>query len=151
MTSQIGTHGMAGSSMEARPGDPRIAWVDTAKGLCIILVVMMHSTLGLGEAVGQEGWLHDVVAFARPFRMPDFFLISGLFLARVIDRKWIDYADKRVVHFLYFYVLWFLIQSTVKIGTIVEGERPASFPISGWGWSSRSARSGSSICWPSSR
>lgn len=121
MTSQIGTHGMAGSSMEARPGDPRIAWVDTAKGLCIILVVMMHSTLGLGEAVGREGWLHDVVAFARPFRMPDFFLISGLFLARVIDRKWIDYADKRVVHFLYFYVLWFLIQSTVKIGTIVEG------------------------------
>jgi uncharacterized membrane protein YcfT len=27
-----------------------------------------------------------LVAFAKPFRMPDFFLISGLFLARVIGR-----------------------------------------------------------------
>jgi len=27
------------------------------------------------------------MAFAKPFRMPDFFLISGLFLARVIDRS----------------------------------------------------------------
>jgi len=26
--------------------------------------------------------------------MPDFFLISGLFLARVIDRKWHDYLDR---------------------------------------------------------
>ena len=31
----------------------------------------------------------------QPFRMPDFFLISGLFLARVIDRDWRDYLDRR--------------------------------------------------------
>ncbi len=37
--------------------------------------------------------------------MPDFFLISGLFLARVIDRDWRTYLDRKVVHFLYFYVL----------------------------------------------
>ncbi len=48
----------------------------------------MHSTLGVEQAAGREGWMHCVVAFARPFRMPDFFLISGLFLARVIDRDW---------------------------------------------------------------
>ena len=46
----------------------------------------MHSTLGVEKAAGREGWMHAAVAFARPFRMPDFFLISGLFLARVIDR-----------------------------------------------------------------
>ncbi len=34
--------------------------------------------------------MHAVVAFAKPFRMPDFFMISGLFLARVIDRDWRD-------------------------------------------------------------
>ena len=32
--------------------------------------------------------MHYVVEFAKPFRMPDFFLISGLFLALVIDRDW---------------------------------------------------------------
>ena len=56
----------------------RIDWVDYAKGLCIVFVVMMHSTLDGGVAAGGEGWLHYLVAFAQPFRMPDFFLISGL-------------------------------------------------------------------------
>ena len=38
--------------------------------------------------------------------MPDFFLISGLFLAARIDRPWPAYLDTKVVHFAYFYVLW---------------------------------------------
>ena len=37
--------------------------------------------------------------------MPDFFLISGLFLSRAIDRDWHDYLDRKVWHFAYFYVL----------------------------------------------
>jgi uncharacterized membrane protein YcfT len=92
----------------------RIAWVDYAKGICIVMVVMMHSTLGVGAAAGGEGFLHTVVAFAKPFRMPDFFLISGLFLARVIDRDWRTYLDRKVVHFAYFYVLWMTIQFVFK-------------------------------------
>ena len=83
----------------------RVDWVDYAKGFCIVMVVMMHSTLGVEAAAGREGWMHAVVEFAKPFRMPDFFLISGLFLARVVDRDWRDYLDKKVVHFAYFYVL----------------------------------------------
>jgi hypothetical protein len=55
-----------------------------------------------------------LVAFAKPFRMPDFFLISGLFLARVIDWNWHDYLDKKVVHFAYFYALWVTIQFAFK-------------------------------------
>ncbi|MEI8150311.1 MAG: acyltransferase family protein [Hyphomicrobiales bacterium] len=92
----------------------RIDWVDYAKGFCIVMVVMMHSTLGVEQAAGREGWMHAAVAFAKPFRMPDFFLISGLFLARVIDRDWRDYLDKKVVHFAYFYVLWVTIQFAFK-------------------------------------
>ena len=107
-------------------GPGRSAWVDTAKGICIILVVMMHSTLGVGAEMGGEGFMHWVVAFARPFRMPDFFLVSGLFLSRVIDRDWRSYADKRVVHFAYFYVLWLVIQSGFKYGQL-SGGSPAEF------------------------
>jgi uncharacterized membrane protein YcfT len=100
----------------------RVGWVDTAKGICIIFVVMMHSTLGVGLAMGAEGWMHDVVAFARPFRMPDFFLISGLFLGLVIDRPWLRYIDRKVVHFLYFYILWLTIQFVFKApGMAMEG------------------------------
>jgi uncharacterized membrane protein YcfT len=75
---------------------------------------MMHSTLGVEAATGQNGWLHPLVEFARPFRMPDFFMISGLFLAQVIDRPWRQYLDRKVVHFAYFYVLWMTVQFAFK-------------------------------------
>jgi uncharacterized membrane protein YcfT len=101
----------------ARPGRPapvRIDWVDYAKGICIVMVVMMHSVLGVELAAGQTGFMHLLVAFAKPFRMPDFFLISGLFLSVVIDRDWRTYLDRKVVHFAYFYVLWVTIQFGFK-------------------------------------
>ena len=94
--------------------DGRVDWVDYAKGFCICFVVMMHSTLGVGVATGETGWLHPVVAFALPFRMPDFFMISGLFLGLVIDRDWRTYLDRKVVHFGYFYLLWMTIQFAFK-------------------------------------
>jgi uncharacterized membrane protein YcfT len=98
----------------ALAGAERIDWVDYAKGICIVMVVMMHSVLGVEQAAGQTGFMHPLVAFAKPFRMPDFFLISGLFLARVIDRDWRTYLDRKVVHFIYFYVLWVTIQFAFK-------------------------------------
>jgi len=96
------------------PPSGRVDWVDYAKGFCIVMVVMMHSTLGVEAEAGREGFMHYVVEFATPFRMPDFFLISGLFLARVVDRDWRTYLDRKVVHFAYFYLLWTAIQFAVK-------------------------------------
>src|SRR6266849_9939424 len=92
----------------------RVDWVDYAKGICIVMVVMMHSVLGVELAAGQTGFMHALVAFAKPFRMPDFFLISGLFLPLVIDRDWSTYLDRKVLHFAYFYVLWVTIQFGFK-------------------------------------
>jgi len=102
----------------------RVDWVDYAKGICIVMVVMMHSVLGVELAAGQTGFMHVLVAFAKPFRMPDFFLISGLFLPLVIDRDWRTYLDRKVVHFAYFYVLWVTIQFGFKA--------PAFAAESGW-------------------
>jgi uncharacterized membrane protein YcfT len=92
----------------------RVAFVDYGKGFCIVMVVMMHSVLGVEQAAGATSFMGPVVAFARPFRMPDFFLISGLFLSRVIDRDWRDYLDRKVLHFVYFYALWVTIQFAFK-------------------------------------
>lgn len=104
---------MATPTTAAAPGH-RVDWVDYAKGFCIIMVVMLHSTFGVELAAGHEGFLHPFVMFAKPFRMPDFFLISGLFLARTIDRDWRTFTDKKVVHFAYFYFLWMTLQVAVK-------------------------------------
>ncbi len=100
--------------MPAQSAAGRIDWVDYAKGICIVMVVMMHSVLGVELAAGRTGFMHLLVAFAKPFRMPDFFLISGLFLSVVIDRDWRTYLDRKVVHFAYFYALWVTIQFGFK-------------------------------------
>lgn len=108
----IGTSAAAPRPASSAGG--RIDWVDYAKGICIVMVVMMHSVLGVELAAGQTGFMHLVVMFAKPFRMPDFFLISGLFLSVVIDRDWRTYLDRKVAHFAYFYLLWVTIQFGFK-------------------------------------
>src|ERR1700694_5393221 len=117
-----GTPAVSERPAPSAPG--RVDWVDYAKGICIVMVVMMHSVLGVELAAGPTGFMHVLVAFAKPFRMPDFFLISGLFLALVIGRDWRVYLDRKVVHFAYFYVLWVTIQFGFKA--------PAFAAESGW-------------------
>jgi uncharacterized membrane protein YcfT len=107
----------------------RVGWVDYAKGFCIILVVMMHSTLGVEAAAGQEGWMHAVVAFAKPFRIPAFFLVAGLFLSRTIDRDWTTFLDRKVLHFAYFYVLWLTIQFAFKAPGIAQSVGWTGLPV----------------------
>jgi uncharacterized membrane protein YcfT len=105
----------ANALLEAAPrASSRVVWVDVAKGWCIILVVTMHSTLGVGQALGETGWLHTIVAFAKPFRMPDFFMVAGLFAAPAIAKPWRTYLDRKVVHFAYFFALWLGIVLLVK-------------------------------------
>lgn len=114
---------MTTSAATSQAGTPtaRVDWVDTAKGLCIVLVVTMHATLGVGAQMGGEGFMHPLVAFAAPLRMPALFLISGLFLARALRADTRTFFDRRVVHFAYFYVLWLVIQSVVKVSDVSGG------------------------------
>ena len=103
----------------------RINWIDQARGLSIILVVIMHSTLGVEKAMGVEGWMHHVVAYATPFRIPAFFLISGLLLATALRKPLGEFLDKRVVTLLYLYVVWLTIQFGFKAPGMI-GEMGAS-------------------------
>jgi uncharacterized membrane protein YcfT len=98
----------------------RLDWVDMAKGLSIFLVVTMYCAASVGEDTGQTGFLHWTIAFAMPFRMPEFFLLSGLFLSQVIDRPWKSYVDRRVVHYAYFYILWAIIHIVFKEALIAR-------------------------------
>jgi uncharacterized membrane protein YcfT len=96
----------------------RLDWVDTAKGMSIILVVMMYSVFNVGQDAEGVGLLHYAIGFATPFRMPEFFLISGLFLDQVLTRSWRAYADRRIVHYFYFYALWAVIHIVLKVGIL---------------------------------
>jgi uncharacterized membrane protein YcfT len=108
--------------MSAKTETNRVAWVDIAKGFCILLVVMMHATLGVEKATGEPTILNGFIEWAKPFRMPDFFLISGLFLASRIDRPWRAYLDSKVAYFAYFYVLWLTIQFAMKAPGMIAAD-----------------------------
>lgn len=107
---------MPGSSLSRTDDPSRVVWVDYARGMCILLVVMMHTTIGVGEALGARGPMHDLVAFAEPFRIPAFFLVAGLFLGRSIAQPWRVYLDRKALHFVYFYLLWLTISLVLKFG-----------------------------------
>ena len=105
-------------------GRPHIAWADYAKGFCIVLVVMLYANELVEHSAGRGGWLDLVVSFAKPFRMPDFFLISGVLLTLAIGRGWRTYLDRKLVHFAYFYLLWLTI--------LVAFESPWIAARAGW-------------------
>lgn len=107
------------------PAAGRDETLDVARGWCIALVVMMHSTLGVGEELGGEGFLHRVVAFAQPFRIPAFFLVAGLFAGPALSKPLRTFVDRKILHFVYFYGLWAGVQIFLK-----------DFAAQGWSLSS---------------
>ncbi len=116
----------------ALPGQDRVAWVDYAKGICILLVVMFHTVNHYEEAVGAQGWMRWIVDFSKPFRMPDFFLISGLFLSRTINSSLTSYIDKKVIHFAYFYLLWLALTLLVTDNDVLRSDPMAFVALYVW-------------------
>lgn len=89
---------------------PRLAWVDAAKGLAIFLVVVHHCVMFLdANGVLPQPWV-ELNGLLGSFRMPLFFLASGLFLAGPIAARWRVLLHRRVALFVYLYVLWSVIR-----------------------------------------
>ncbi|QEL24797.1 acyltransferase family protein [Bosea sp. F3-2] len=102
------------TALPQRPAGGRIGWVDTGKGICIILVVLMHVAGGLEAAIGQESWIDPMIAWAKQFRMPGLFLLSGLFVTRLVGLSWGAFLDRKIVPLAYFYLLWFAINALMR-------------------------------------
>ena len=121
-----------------REAPNRFAWVDIAKGLCIVAVVCLYARNDLMRIFQGAGWLEPWSAFARPFRMPDFFLLSGLFLSAVIARPWRSYLDTKVLHYAYFLALWVSILYVYDVFVLDSVPQAASDPVKFvklWVWS----------------
>ncbi|WP_170981516.1 acyltransferase family protein [Nocardioides dongxiaopingii] len=106
--------------------DPRPAreqWADVAKGVCIVLVVLWHVTrkdylvLPWDVGVPVTGAWGRASELLLPVRMPLFFLISGLFAARQVQRPWPEVWRRRVAPLVYLFVLWTLVHTVVLQAT----------------------------------
>ncbi|MEL4320444.1 acyltransferase family protein [Leifsonia sp. YIM 134122] len=87
----------------------RLAWIDTAKGIAITLVVLFHSTLYLGLA-GAVGPLTVLNPLLDTFRMPLFFFMSGVLGARAVALPYRGLFQRRLVLLLWLYVVWVIAQ-----------------------------------------
>jgi uncharacterized membrane protein YcfT len=89
---------------------PRLVWVDVAKAVAIALVVLNHVVVFADAA----GWLPPVVTTlndqAATFRMPLFFLASGLFAGTALRKPWAVVLRRRILFFAYLYLLWTVIR-----------------------------------------
>ena len=85
---------------------PRIAWPDAARGISILLVVLLHSTMWtgyLGDEPAALVWINDVAA---SLRMPVFFLVAGMFAGKWMDRPWRDLVSNKLALLIWVFLAW---------------------------------------------
>lgn len=97
----------------------RLAWVDAARALCVLAVVVMHTTISLLAVFEPDPldmtWRHIVDAMT-PFRMPALSLLSGMLLAGRIRA---GFSDRRSVASIalsaWLYVVWLAVFLVVAL------------------------------------
>jgi fucose 4-O-acetylase-like acetyltransferase len=107
----------------------RIVWMDLLRGLAILLVVLDHAADQVRSRAPQSIEFIDVFNDAvSPFRMPALMLLSGMLLARSLDKPIKTYAVGKLGKIGWPYLIWSLIilgllaaTSSLTGGTITVG------------------------------
>jgi glycosyltransferase involved in cell wall biosynthesis/fucose 4-O-acetylase-like acetyltransferase len=93
----------------------RIAWVDYAKGVGIILVVLGHVLYGMRHAaLPLPPHTSYVLDWIYCFHMPLFFFLSGMFVPPSILKGTGRFIRHRIATILYCYLLWSLLDVAVR-------------------------------------
>jgi fucose 4-O-acetylase-like acetyltransferase len=95
----------------------RLEWVDYLRGIAIVLVVYRHALLGIERShVVVPYVLNDANMIFYSFRMPLFFLLSGIFISRSLaKRSFSQLAGIKFEKLLYPYLVWTFLQITLQI------------------------------------
>jgi fucose 4-O-acetylase-like acetyltransferase len=107
------------TSLTSKTGSNRYDWVDYAKGIAIFLVVYRHVFEGLKRSgLNSEDYIGfeyaNIMFFS--FRMPLFFIVSGMFLtSSLVKRGLSSFLTQKVKTILYPYFLWGIFQISFQI------------------------------------
>ena len=95
----------------------RLPWIDYAKGIAIVLVVYRHVLIGfLRSGLDVNHYLILANEVVLSFRMPLFFIISGIFIERSLSKRSAQqFVRSKFNTILYPYFVWATIQVTLQI------------------------------------
>lgn len=95
----------------------RHRWIDYLKGIAIILVVYRHSLIGIQRThTNVPQYLADANMIFYSFRMPLFFILSGLFISSSFAKKTLrQLVTMKFEGLLYPYLVWTVLQITAQI------------------------------------
>ena len=95
----------------------RVDWIDAAKGIGIILVVIVHTLRGLETAniLSFAGIFGHVDVTIYSFHMPLMFILSGLFIHKSLVQGWFGYVKKHALRLVWPLILWTYIFFIIKI------------------------------------
>lgn len=107
----------------------RVAWLDCARGIGIMLVVAGHVERGLwaaGLARGRVWPWFDYTIYT--FHMPLFFLLAGVHVPRGLARGKVVFLRNKLLGVAYPYLLWSLLQGSVLVAcsSLTNGTARAS-------------------------
>ena len=97
----------------AQPAPPaRLVWLDVARGIGIILVVIGHALGGIIDSGLWSGQIEVRQAFfiIYTFHMPLFFMLSGALVMRRVERNRSAFAKSLLSDLVWPYFLWSTIQ-----------------------------------------
>lgn len=105
----------------------RWPWVDYLKGIAIVLVVYRHVLIGIQRSVAAAqaqganipdvpAWLEKANMIFFSFRMPLFFILSGIFISGSLAKRTLRQVIAiKFENLLYPYFVWVFLQVTLQI------------------------------------
>lgn len=99
-----------------------MAWMDTLRGVAVLLVVLLHASEGLRYyASALPGPVDDLNQLFEPYRMPTLAFLSGMLLQRSLAKGPARYVGGKLRRVAWPYALWSVVVLAVG-GSLTWGE-----------------------------
>ncbi len=101
-------------SLAAPLPNPRVGWIDSARGLAILLVPLWHGYLTARIGGGFPDGAALAIDLASGARIPVFFLASGILFAGQVHRPLAEIVRRRILVLVWLLALWTVVGSLVQ-------------------------------------
>jgi len=120
----------AGAAL-GEPARERADWIDVAKGMGILLVVLGHALDGVieaGLASEQSPW-GRAFFLIYTFHMPLFFFLAGLFVKTRLEKDRVQFMRDAAARIAWPYFLWSIVQLLVIASVGAAVNKPVELDI----------------------